>query len=94
MRDLPPILALDSSPMTVETIEEGGYDVAAFAEELATALQNRAIGTSRLFENERIRVWEVRLAPGERTPFHAQRFGTSGHASMPASVASATRTGR
>ena len=57
--------------MTVETIDEGGYDVTAFADELATALHNRAVGTSRLFENERVRVWEVRLAPGERTPFHA-----------------------
>ena len=57
--------------MTMETIDEGSYDVAAFADELATALHNRAVGTSRLFENERVRVWEVRLAPGERTPFHA-----------------------
>ena len=57
--------------MTVETIEEGAYDVASFAEELAAAPENRAVGTSRLFENERVRVWEVRLAPGERTPFHA-----------------------
>jgi quercetin dioxygenase-like cupin family protein len=57
--------------MSVETIEEGEYDVAAFADELAGAAQNLAVGTSRLFENERVRVWEVRLAPGERTPFHA-----------------------
>ncbi len=57
--------------MTVETIDDGGYDVAAFADELANALHNRAVGTSRLFENDRVRVWEVRLAPGERTPFHA-----------------------
>jgi len=56
--------------MTVETIDEGGYDVTTFAAELATARHNRAVGTSRLFENERVRVWEVRLAPGERTPFH------------------------
>jgi quercetin dioxygenase-like cupin family protein len=57
--------------MTVETIEEGAYDVASFAEELAAAPDNPAVGTSRLFENERVRVWEVRLAPGERSPFHA-----------------------
>ena len=57
--------------MTVETIEEDVYDVGAFADELAIALHNRAVGTSRLFENDRVRVWEVRLAPGERTPFHA-----------------------
>jgi hypothetical protein len=55
----------------VETIEEGDYDVASFAEELAVAGHNLAVGTSRLFENDQVRVWDVRLAPGERTPFHA-----------------------
>jgi hypothetical protein len=57
--------------MGVETIEEGGFDLATFADELAAAPENLAVGTSRLFENDRVRVWEVRLAPGERTPFHA-----------------------
>ncbi len=57
--------------MSVETIEEGNYDVASFADELAAAPGNLTVGTSRLFENDRVRVWEVRLAPGERTPFHA-----------------------
>ena len=28
------------------------------------------IGTSVLFENERVRVWEMRLEPGEETPIH------------------------
>jgi hypothetical protein len=62
---------LDWPQMSVETIEEGSYDVASFADELAAAPGNLAVGTSRLFENDRVRVWEVRLAPGERTPFHA-----------------------
>ena len=57
--------------MAVETIEEGEYDVASFAAELAAAPGNLAVGTSRLFENDRVRVWEVRLEPGQRTPFHA-----------------------
>jgi beta-alanine degradation protein BauB len=57
--------------MGVETVEEGGYDVVSFTDELAAAPQNLAVGTSRLFENGHVRVWEVRLAPGERTPFHA-----------------------
>ena len=57
--------------MSVETIEDGEYDVATFADELVAAPQNLKVGTSRLFENDRVRVWEVRLAPGERTPFHA-----------------------
>jgi beta-alanine degradation protein BauB len=28
------------------------------------------VGTKMLFENERIRVWEMRLAPGERSELH------------------------
>ncbi|MCA9513013.1 MAG: cupin [Myxococcota bacterium] len=29
------------------------------------------VATKLLFENERVRVWEMRLAPGERSPVHA-----------------------
>ena len=29
-----------------------------------------AIATKLLFENERVRIWEMRLAPGESTPVH------------------------
>ena len=28
------------------------------------------VGTRLLFENERVRVWDLRLAPGESTPLH------------------------
>jgi beta-alanine degradation protein BauB len=28
------------------------------------------VGTSVLFENDRVRVWELRLAPGERSAIH------------------------
>lgn len=28
------------------------------------------VGTELLFENDRVRVWDLRLAPGERTGFH------------------------
>jgi len=59
--------------MDVETVEESEYDVAAFADELRAASAN--VGTSRLFENDRVRVWELRLAPGERAPFHAHTLG-------------------
>ncbi|HEX2496636.1 MAG TPA: hypothetical protein VHK46_07350 [Gaiellaceae bacterium] len=31
------------------------------------------VGTNLLFENERIRVWDITLAPGERLPFHRHR---------------------
>jgi quercetin dioxygenase-like cupin family protein len=52
-------------------IEEGHFDPAEFAAELAAAPTNLAVGTTLWFENDRIKVWEVQLAPGERGPFHA-----------------------
>ncbi|HXZ69952.1 MAG TPA: hypothetical protein VEH31_03640, partial [Streptosporangiaceae bacterium] len=33
--------------------------------------RNPDVGTRLWLENDRIRVWEVRLQPGERGPFHA-----------------------
>lgn len=50
--------------------EHGKYDVADFAHELARAPENHEVGTARWFENQHVRVWEVRLEPGERGPFH------------------------
>ena len=52
-------------------VEEGVFATIDFDEELAEASGNHALGTSLWFENERTRVWEVRLEPGERGPFHA-----------------------
>jgi len=51
--------------------EQGKYDVAEFADELARAPQNREVGTAVRFENDHVRVWEIVLEPGERGPFHA-----------------------
>jgi len=31
---------------------------------------NSAVGTRLLFENERVRVWDLTLAPGETLPLH------------------------
>lgn len=53
-----------------EVLEEGTFDVDEFDKELAAAPDNRDIGSSVLFENDRVRVWEVRLQPGERGAFH------------------------
>jgi hypothetical protein len=50
--------------------ERGTFDVAAYAEELERAPSNRQLGTSLWFENDHVRVFEVRLEPGERGPFH------------------------
>jgi beta-alanine degradation protein BauB len=50
--------------------ERGSYTVEDFAHELAAALTNRQIGTSLWFENDHVRVFEIRLDPGQRGPFH------------------------
>jgi hypothetical protein len=50
--------------------EHGTFDLASFAEELASAPGNHELGTDLRFENEHVRVFEVRLAPGERGSFH------------------------
>jgi len=51
-------------------VEEGSFEPADFEEELAAAPANLDVGTTLWFENQRIRVWEIRLEPGERGPFH------------------------
>lgn len=53
-----------------EMEQRGAYDVAAFAGELARAPENRRLGSTLWFENDRIQVWEVLLQPGERGAFH------------------------
>ena len=55
---------------TTSDEEHGTFAVDDFAEELATAPGNRDLGTALLFENDHVRVFEVRLAAGERGPFH------------------------
>lgn len=54
-----------------ESVEEGVFDTDEFSEELSVASSNKELGTSIWFENDRIRVWEVLLHPGERGPFHS-----------------------
>ncbi|HEV2927153.1 MAG TPA: hypothetical protein VGW74_00540 [Propionibacteriaceae bacterium] len=54
-----------------EVTEEGTFDPAAFQDELAVAAGNLEVGTRLWFQNDRIKVWEVNLAPGKRGPFHA-----------------------
>jgi hypothetical protein len=57
----------------VETkiLDTGTFDPREFESELAEASGNLEVGTGLLFENEHIKVWELRLGPGERGPFHA-----------------------
>ena len=50
--------------------EHGTFDPAAFADELEAAHENHDLGTTLWLENDHVRVFEVRLEPGERGPFH------------------------
>ena len=52
-------------------VEEGAFDIAEYAEELESAPGNFEVGTTVWFENDRIRVWEILLQPGERGAFHS-----------------------
>lgn len=54
-----------------EIVDEGTFDPGRFGDELAAAASNLDVGTRLWFHNDRVKVWEVRLAPGERGPFHA-----------------------
>jgi hypothetical protein len=59
---------MEASP---DIVEQGVYDPVDFAGELAAAPSNFEVGTTVWFENERIRVWEILLRPGERGAFHS-----------------------
>lgn len=50
--------------------ETGTFELEAFEDELERAPANREIGTARSFENDHVRVFRIRLEPGERAPFH------------------------
>lgn len=54
-----------------EIVESGFYDRSDYGEELEAAPVNKQLGTTVWFENDRIRVWEVLLEPGERGEFHS-----------------------
>jgi hypothetical protein len=52
---------------------ETTFRVEEFADELAAAENNFEVATTLVFENDRIRVWEMSLEPGERIAFHCHR---------------------
>ena len=54
-----------------DIVEEGTFDPDDYAAELAAAPDNLEVGTTIWFENDRIRVWEILLQPGERGAFHS-----------------------
>ena len=54
-----------------DVIEEGVFDPDDYAGELEAAPDNVKVGTTIWYENDRIRVWEILLQPGERGAFHS-----------------------
>ncbi len=54
-----------------DIVEQGAFDTNEYADELESAPGNLEVGTTIWFENDRIRVWEVLLQPGERGAFHS-----------------------
>jgi beta-alanine degradation protein BauB len=58
--------------MTNTDVDEAGFAdwSPELRSELDTHTSNPRVGTRLLLEDERARVWEIRLAPGERLTFH------------------------
>jgi quercetin dioxygenase-like cupin family protein len=55
------------------TVDRARFPLEDFAEELRVAPENTKVGHEIYFENDRIRVWGIDLAPGERVPFHCHQ---------------------
>jgi quercetin dioxygenase-like cupin family protein len=51
-------------------VEATTFDLKDYESELNDAETNREVGTRLLLENDRVRIWDLDLAPGERVPFH------------------------
>jgi beta-alanine degradation protein BauB len=58
--------------MPESTLEQDGFEdwTPELHAELGTHAANPLVGTRLLLADERMRVWEIRLAPGERLAFH------------------------
>ena len=57
--------------MTASVIEKAALAwPSSFREEFKANQLNGRVGTRLLSETDRVRVWEIRLAPGERIGFH------------------------
>ncbi|MCU1624715.1 MAG: hypothetical protein JWL79_3560 [Frankiales bacterium] len=66
----------------------------AHEDHLEGETHNRAVGTRMLFENDRVRVWEIDLEPGERAPFHRHEGDYFWTCVEPGAARSHTGTGR
>jgi quercetin dioxygenase-like cupin family protein len=64
-------MALTMQEKTTERAETSAWPPAIAAEfERESTNNNPCVGNRLLSENERVRVWMIRLAPGERIGFH------------------------
>ena len=52
------------------TVDRTRFPLEDYADELRAAPENTKVGHQVFFENDRVRVWGIDLAPGERVPFH------------------------
>ena len=57
--------------MATQQIDSRDDDLDSLADERLDAPHNEDAGNRLRFENAAVRVWDMRLAPGERGPFHA-----------------------
>jgi len=77
--------------MSTKTVSRSSFLPADYDEELRSAPANTQVGHQVWFENDRIRVWGIDLAVGERLPFHCHTRpyfwvctdGTRGHQRFP-----------
>jgi oxalate decarboxylase/phosphoglucose isomerase-like protein (cupin superfamily) len=56
--------------MAARVLKTEEFNALDYAHELDVVAANFDVGTKMLFANDKIRVWEVRLQPGERGAFH------------------------
>ena len=64
-------MALSMTDKPAERSEQSAWSADLMAEfEREAKNPNACVGSTLLSENERVRVWEIRLQPGERIGFH------------------------
>lgn len=54
----------------IAAVETTTFPLEEYGPELAAAPANTTVGQQVLFENDRVRVWGIDLAAGDRMPFH------------------------
>ena len=55
------------------TVDHGRFSLDDYADELKAAPDNTQIGHEIWFENDRVRIWGINLAPGQRVPLGERR---------------------